>query len=114
MSLEIVLSKSEETLLILLSGRLDGLTVSEFDQHLAKQIDIPQKSVLIDFSNLHYISSAGLRSLLILAKLLQKKKLAFAIFSLPKQIQEIFEISGFNQIISIYADEQQARTMTAE
>jgi len=104
MSLKIQFKQRDTTLIILPSGRLDGLTVDAFEHQTQSWIDQEKTFVIIDFKNLSYISSAGLRALLILAKSLQQHKARFALCSLSPQIREIFEISGFDQIIAIHED----------
>jgi len=58
---------------------------------------------LIDFEKIDYISSAGLRSILILANEMKSKENILALCCLNETIKEIFCISGFDSIITIYS-----------
>ena len=58
--------------------------------------------VLIDFGNLDYISSAGLRTLLLLAKEMKKNNNLLALCGLNEAIMEVIRISGFDTIVSVY------------
>ena len=57
--------------------------------------------MILDFENLSYISSAGLRVILITAKALRRQDAELAVCSLSDPIREVFEISGFYQIIPV-------------
>jgi len=94
--------KTMEVLIIHPEGRLDTLTAGEFEKEATSLMQESGLSVLIDFGDLHYISSAGLRSLLILAKDLKRRERKIALCSLNETIKEVFMISGFDTIINIY------------
>ena len=66
------------------------------------------RSVVLDFANLTYISSAGLRAILLIAKSLGAKKGELVLCNLSKRIAEVFSISGFDKILSIYATREEA------
>ena len=83
------------------TGRLDAVTVPEFEKKVRGLIDGGVLRLAIDFENLEYISSAGLRGLLVTAKLLKSKegKLGFA--HVTGTVREVFDISGFCSLFSI-------------
>ncbi len=84
------------------SGRIDGSNAYEFEETIRGAIEESDRAVIMDFEKLFYISSAGLRAVLMTAKELQKRDAPFALCSLSDQIREIFAISGFDKIITIY------------
>ena len=83
-------------------GNLDFNHATSFQEKTTALVEGGAKKVLIDFSELSFISSAGLRVLIVLAKLLQQKSGALALSSMSEQIQEVFSISGFHKLFSIY------------
>ena len=83
-------------------GRIDSANAYEFQETISAAIEESDGAVIMDFEKLSYISSAGLRAVLMTAKALRKRDAAFALCSLPDQIREIFEISGFDKVIAIY------------
>ena len=83
-------------------GRIDGANAYEFEETIRGVIEESDRAVIMDFETLSYISSAGLRAVLMTAKELQKRDAAFALCSLSDQIREIFTVSGFDKIIAIY------------
>ena len=59
--------------------------------------------LVIDLKDLEYISSAGLRSILAITKQIKEKHGTLFLSSLQAAVKEVFDISGFNAIIPIYA-----------
>ncbi len=83
-------------------GRIDSATGPAFEKDVLGQIDEGQRRLLLDFGDLAYISSAGLRIVLLAAKKMKTAGGRLALCSLNPQIAEVFEISGFNRIIDIH------------
>ena len=83
-------------------NRVDGTNAHLFEQALREAIGTEDQGMVIDFGGLSYISSAGLRAILVTAKTLKKQGAALAICGLQAPIREVFEISGFDKIIPIY------------
>ncbi len=89
-------------------GRVDGVNALEFHQALESAISPDDGCMVLDLGGVPYISSAGLRVVLLVAKTLQKQKAKMAVCSLSPPIQEIFQISGFDKIIPVYPSRQEA------
>jgi anti-anti-sigma factor len=85
-------------------GRLDSNTSPVLEKALLERIDSGQTKVTIDFGAVDYISSAGLRVLLMAAKRTAAAKGQFSMHSLSPEIREVFEISGFLTILKVYPD----------
>ncbi|MGN0288774.1 MAG: STAS domain-containing protein [Lachnospiraceae bacterium] len=82
-----------------LSGRLDTITAPQLEAELKKNID-GITSLLFDFSDLEYLSSAGLRVLLAAQKVMNKQG-SMVIKNVNDTIMEIFEVTGFVDILTI-------------
>ncbi len=106
--MEISVDRANEVLIAKVEGRIDGANAREFEDALNGAIAEDDSKVLLDFGALSYISSAGLRVILLIARLLQKRNAAFALYSLSDPIREVFEISGFDKIISIHDSQAEA------
>ena len=106
--MEISVDRVNEVLIAKIEGRIDGANAREFEEALNGAIAEDDGKVLLDFAALSYISSAGLRVILLIARLLQKRNAAFALCSLSDPIREVFEISGFDKIISIHDTQVEA------
>ena len=88
-----------ETLTIKVSGRLDTTTAPELDEELKASIgDVT--SLVLDFAELDYISSAGLRVLLAAQKAMTPPK-EMIVKDVNETIMEIFEVTGFSDILTI-------------
>ena len=81
------------------SGRLDTTTAPELEVFMEKELKDTQELVF-DLTDLEYISSAGLRVLLKVQKYMNKKG-DFKLTHVSEVIEEIFEITGFSDILTI-------------
>lgn len=86
-------------LTIEIEGRVDTMTSPELDQMINDSAKNAE-SLVLDFANVEYISSAGLRVLLKAYKAMSKKS-GMTIKNAGKDIREIFEITGFTDILNI-------------
>jgi anti-sigma B factor antagonist len=90
-------------------GRVDSANAADFERAVADVFDGGAKRLVLDFSQLEYISSAGLRSTLIAgkkARALEGGRLALC--ALAPQVAEIFAISGFTAVFTICKDLDEA------
>ena len=97
MTIEKSLNGAELTLL--LSGRLDTTTAPQFESELKASLDGIEKLTL-DFAALNYLSSAGLRVLLAAQKTMNKQG-SMVVRSVNETIAEIFDVTGFCDILTI-------------
>src|SRR6476469_10933215 len=93
--------------IVAITGSLDSASSPEAQKSLDAVV-AGAKKVLLDFSQLDYISSAGLRVLLGAAKKLRASGGTLGMFGLNQSVREVFEISGFATILSIYKSEAEA------
>ena len=97
-----------DTLVAKAEGRIDGTNAREFQDDLDSVIEERDRAVILNFEDLMYISSAGIRVVLMTAKTLQRREARFALCSLSEPVREIFEVSGFDKIIPIHASQADA------
>ena len=93
-----------DALILVPEGRLDSNTSKEFEQQLMGKIDAGNLRIVLDFSRLDYISSAGLRVLMMVAKRLKNEGGGFALCHLKSAIRVVFEVSGFLPILTVVND----------
>ena len=86
-------------LCIALEGRLDTMTAPELEAELGKSLG-GAESLVLDFSKLEYISSAGLRVLLSAHKVMSGKS-GMKVTNVNEIVQEVFEVTGFADILTI-------------
>ena len=98
--------------LVAIAGNLDSNTSPEAQQALDAILAGGGKKMVVDFTALDYISSAGLRVLLGTAKRLSAGASgaggALRLFGLNETVREVFDISGFSTILAVFATEADA------
>lgn len=106
-------SKKDEVLVLTAEGRLDADTAGDVQSQIEGLIDGGENRVLLDLTKLNYISSAGLRVLLIAAKRLNGANGRFAVCGLSDNVAEVFAVSGFDTIVDVHPDAQSAVAVLA-
>ena len=91
-----------------LEGRLDISNSSQFEQDCMNWIEQGQRKFILDLGALEYISSAGLRSILAATKKLKAQNGSLALCSLSGLVEEVVTVSGFDNILQVFADLDQA------
>jgi anti-sigma B factor antagonist len=84
-----------------LNGRLDSNTSQGFEQKLFDAISGGSKQMVVDFRDLDYISSAGLRVILKATKALKREEGRILLCSMQDYVKEVFEIAGFDTFLPI-------------
>ena len=100
--------RSGQTLIVSAKGRIDGANATEVQGVLSSAIEPGVKLMLLDLGGLTYISSAGLRVIMLTARTLDRSGAKFAVGSPAGPIREVFQISGFDQIIPIFDSKAEA------
>ena len=95
-------------MILALDGRLDSTTSPEFEKKIVGAIRDNQKHIVIDMGGVEYISSAGLRAVLIGAKQMSADFGKLALCGLNEKIAEVFHMSGFDKILTILPSRDEA------
>ena len=99
---DVITERQADVLSADVSGRIDGSNALKFEEVIRTAISESDRVVIMDFGKLIYISSAGLRVVLLTAKSLKNRDARLVLCSLPGPIREVFEISGFDKIVAIH------------
>jgi len=91
-----------------LKGRLDAATSKSVEDQLLQLIEQGERRMVMDFGELHYISSVGLRVLILVAKRLKQVNGRIVMCSLSDQIKEVFAIAGFGSLFAVFDTRDQA------
>ena len=108
--MEILRRKEGNAAVVSVKGRLDAVSSPEVEKELDRLIAEGERRLVLDFGELDYISSAGLRVILAATKKLKGKEGTLFLTSLRNVVKEVFEISGFGAIIPIFASVDEAVT----
>jgi len=104
----------ESPLIVAPEGRLDSNTSSGFEKEVRELLAGGARRLIMDFSGLDYMSSAGLRIVLLAAKRMKAISGKLVICGLNDTITEVFEISGFLASLTVVADRNAALRAFAE
>jgi anti-anti-sigma factor len=104
-------SRIGSSIVVSLGGRIDAQALPVFDNHIQRLLDAGESSFIIDFEDVAYLSSAGLRGLLKLTKETKARGGKTVIASANDSIQHLFKISGFDKIFTIAQDLVEATGM---
>ncbi len=99
--MQIFTNKNGDELCVEVKGRMDAITAQKFETQVTEMLGQGEKSVIIDLGSLDYISSAGLRSLLMVAKRIESNQGTITFANLRGMVQEVFTISGLNSIFQV-------------
>ena len=90
-----------DVLVVRLAGRLDSSSAPELERLLLEQFTAGLKRLVFDFSALDYVSSAGLRVILLAGKKLRAAQGKLALVGLRDMVREVFEMSGFLTLFAV-------------
>lgn len=107
--MDIFQSTSDSGILTLtLSGRLDADTTAKFGEVLGGSIDGGHHKIVLDLSGVDYVSSVGLRALILAAKRLAPLGGKIVLCGPQERIRHLLEIAGFTSIFTIVATRDEA------
>jgi len=100
--------RKADAVILALSGKLDAMTAKTFEDKILGVINSGTQRLVVDLSQLEYVSSSGLRVLLLAAKRLQGTDGKIVLCALKDQIRQVFDLAGFSSILSIYGSRDEA------
>lgn len=96
--MELTYSKLNNELIVQIKGRIDSNSAPQLEEDLMSKIK-NIKNLTLDFKSVDYISSAGLRVILALQKIMADKG-NMTLINVPASVKEIFDITGFSAFLS--------------
>lgn len=106
--MEIAETKHNDVVILGVTGRLDASSAGALERKMLGLIDAGTRRLVVDARDLDYISSAGLRVLLVAAKRLKAVNGTVALAALKGHIKEVFDIAGFSSVFPIHPDREAA------
>lgn len=106
--MQLVEKENGEVTILELGGRLDSNTSKVLEDKIMEILGQGKKKLLIDFQDVDYINSTGLRVLLLALQQLKKNQGKLILSTIKDYMKEVFEISGYTEIFPIYADQTEA------
>jgi anti-anti-sigma factor len=99
--LEITEQQSESTTVLSVVGAVDSNTAPQLQQALLRATETSTGGVELDLAKVSYLSSAGLRALLMAAKALQKRSERLKLINVPLPIKSVLNLTGFATFIDV-------------
>lgn len=100
--MQISFSQSGEYAVVGVEGRMDTVSAPNFENQVLTWIDEGRSRFVIDLSKLEYISSAGLRSLMVAAKTAAAHGGRLCCCGLNGIVQQVFDVSGFSKVLPVF------------
>jgi anti-anti-sigma factor len=99
--MKVEITQEDKNVMVSLEGRLDTVTSTEFDKQICPFYRLPGIELILDCNAMEYISSAGLRVVLMIHKCLTANGGRFIIRNLSKEVRSVFDMTGFSRILTI-------------
>ena len=106
--MDVTIERQDGVLSARVGGCVDSINAIEFKASIRTAIEEGGRAVAMDLEKLYYISSTGLRAVLLIAETLWNRDAKFVPRSLSEPIREVFEISGFDKVITIHPSRVEA------
>ena len=100
--------RKADLVILALSGKLDATTAKTFEDRILGVINSGTQRLVVDLSQLDYVSSSGLRVLILAAKRLQTVGGKIVLCSMKDQVRQVFDLAGFSSMLSIYGSRDEA------
>ncbi|TVQ97682.1 MAG: anti-sigma factor antagonist [Desulfovibrionales bacterium] len=105
-------TKVQQGVTIKATGRMDAVTAPSFEQECLRWMEQGNVTLILDFSGLEYISSAGLRVILGIGKKLKNQDGLLIFGGMSAMVREVFDISGFTSIFPVHDSMEAALAST--
>ncbi len=86
------------TMTVAVSGRIDTSTAPDFEQGVKPYLE-GVTELILDFAEVNYVSSAGLRALLSMHKIMMKQG-SMKLINVNEEVCDVFEVTGFDEILT--------------
>jgi len=106
--LNIGLETVDQKVILRIDGRLDASSAPILEKKLNSLIEENHNYLLLDFTRVSYLSSAGMRVLLSASKRTKAKGGIVLLFALGEEVAEIIRMAGFDRILHIFSSEKEA------
>jgi anti-anti-sigma factor len=106
--MEILDERIGDTFVVTAKGRLDSGASAVFAEKVGALITSANPKLLIDFAEVDFVTSAGLRALLVLVKKVKAAGGSFALCAVQEPVREVLDITGFTDMLRIHTARAEA------
>ena len=113
--MEITTEMDNSAVIARISGRVEGgLVATEFTEQLHAVLGDGVEAVVLDCEEMAYISSSGLRAIIMLVRNAQARKVPVAVCRMIPNVRDVFTVSGFDRIVDIHETREEALRAVSE
>ena len=98
--MEVKFNKQDSNLTVVISGNIDTVTAPELDSKLQENLS-GIKNLVLDFAAVDYISSAGLRVILMTNQLMEDVDGSMTVKNVNDDVRDVFEMTGFDSLLNL-------------
>jgi anti-sigma B factor antagonist len=109
--MKITTSKENDFFILKLEGDLDASTCLVLDKSIADAVSKNENRILVDCTDLAYISSAGLGVFMSYLQDFETNKIALVLFNLNMKVKGVFKILGLDELLKIVDTKDQAKSL---
>jgi anti-anti-sigma factor len=106
--MDLTAQQIDQTTIVSIRGSVDALTADDLTSFLETQLRNNQKQLVIDLSRVDFVSSSGLRSILIVLKQSRQEKGDLRLAAAQPGVENVLEMAGFTRILKTYATVEEA------
>ena len=106
--MDIFEARNKETYILAITGRLDAITSPDLRNKIMSSIELGERSILLDCTNLEYVSSAGLRVLFEASFNLNQVSGNIKICSINNNVKKIFDMVDLTSEVAIFSSQEEA------
>jgi anti-sigma B factor antagonist len=107
--MDVVVEDFADVRQVSLAGKINSLLAPELENALDEAISGEPKHLIVNLRNVDYLSSAGVRSILVIAKRLDKKQRKLAFVGAQELVAQVIRLTGVDRIFPLCATTQEAR-----
>ena len=107
-ALTISQSRSGDVCVVILSGRIDSTNANDLMSKLNALISSGEKSIVVDFTSVLYLTSAAFRALLVATDEAERNAAKFVLCSLGDRVRELFEMGGLLDVFTVHPSSAEA------
>ncbi|MFN0065737.1 MAG: STAS domain-containing protein [Chlamydiales bacterium] len=103
--MDVTVEEKGEVIVVRVKGRLDAASSPQLEKTINSIIDGGHFKLVLNFTDVDYLSSAGMRLMLSISKKLQQLEGKVVACNLNDEVMEVIKMAGFNQVIEFYPNE---------
>ncbi len=106
--MEAQVEEKGDVVIVRVTGRLDAASSPQLEKKINSIIDSGHFKMVLNFSGVDYLSSAGMRLMLSVSKKLKHLEGKVVACSLNDEVMEVIKMAGFHQVLELYPSEEES------